>query len=81
MGISGKLCSFLKEVKPLVLYAVQHGIAMEPVKEKWASSRIDLGYNELFCLPEVISVLISSCDSVLGDSLVFHQENRGSLYI
>ena len=54
---------------------------MEPMKEKWASSQIHLGYTELFCLPEVISVLISSYESVLGDSLVFHQENRVSLYI
>ena len=81
MGVSGNLCSFLKEVKPLVQYAVQHGIAKEPIKGKFASSRVDLRYTELFCLPEVISVLISSCDSVLGDSLVFHQENRGSLYV
>ena len=81
MGVSGNLCSFLKEVKPLVLYAVEHGIAMEPVKGKRASSRVDLGYTELFCIPEVTSVFISSCDSVLGDSLVFHQENRGSLYV
>ena len=73
------LCSFRKEVKPLVLYAVEHGIAMEPMKGKWASSQVDLGYTELLCIPEVTSVLISSCDSVLGDSLVFHQENRGSL--
>ena len=47
------LCSFLKEVKPLVLYSVEHGIAMEPMKGKWASSRVDLGYTELFCIPEV----------------------------
>ena len=26
---------------------------MEPMKGKWASSRVDLGYNELFCIPEV----------------------------
>ena len=26
---------------------------MEPLKGKWASSRIDLGYTELFCIPEV----------------------------
>ena len=53
---------------------MEHGIAMEPMKGKWASSRVDLGYNELFCLPEVTSVFISSCDSVLRDSLVFHQK-------
>ena len=72
---------FLKEVKPLVLYSVEHGIAMEPMKGKLASSRIDLGYIELFCIPEVTSVFIWSCDSVLGQFLVFHQENRGSLRV
>ena len=51
---------------------------MEPMKGKWASSRVDLGYTELFCIPEVMSMFFSSCDSVLGDSLVFHQENQGS---
>ena len=45
------------------------------------SSRVDLGYTQLFCLPEETSVFISSCDSVLGDSLMFHQENRGSLCV
>ena len=48
MGDSGNLCSLLKEVKPLVLYAVEHVIAMEPMKGKWALSRVDLGYTELF---------------------------------
>ena len=32
---------------------MEHGIAMEPMKGKWASSRVDLGYTELFCFPEV----------------------------
>ena len=54
---------------------MEHDIAMEPMKGKWASSLVDLGYTELFCIPEVTSVFISSCDGVLGDSLVFHQEN------
>ena len=71
--MSGNLCSFLKEVKPLVLYDVEHGLAMEPMKRKWASSRVDLQYTELFCIPEVTSVFFSSCDRGLGDSLVFHQ--------
>ena len=53
VGLSENLCSFLKEVKPLVLSSVEHGIAMEPMKGKWASSRVDLGYTELFCIPEV----------------------------
>ena len=26
---------------------------MEPMKGKWASSRVDLWYTELFCIPEV----------------------------
>ena len=67
------LSSFLKEVKPLVLYDVEHVIAMESKKRKWASSRVDLGYTELFCIPEVTTVFHWSCDSGLGDSLVFHQ--------
>ena len=53
MGVSRNLCSFLKEVKPLVLYSVEHGIAMEPMKGIWASSQVDLGYTELFCIPEL----------------------------
>ena len=81
MGVSENLCSFLKGVKPLILYSVKHGIAMEPMKGKRASSRVYLGYTELFCIPEVKSVFISSCDSALGDSLVFHQENRESLCV
>ena len=72
-GVSVNPCSFLKEVKTLVLYDVEHGIAMEPMKGKWASSRFDLGYPELFCIIKVTAVFLSSCDSFLGDSLVFHQ--------
>ena len=26
---------------------------MEPMKGKWASSRVDFGYTELFCIPEL----------------------------
>ena len=46
--MSVNLCRFLKEVKPLVMYDVQHGIAMETMKGKWVSSRVDLGYTKLF---------------------------------
>ena len=67
------LCSFLKEVKPLILYDVEHGIAMELVKGKWASSRVDLGYTELLCIPEVTAVFLSSCDSGLDYFLLVHQ--------
>ena len=62
-----------KGIKPLVLYDVEHMIAMEPMKGKWASSRVDLGITELFYIPEVTAVFLSSCDSGLRDSLMFHQ--------
>ena len=52
---------------------------MEQMRGKWASSCVDFGYTDLFCIPELTSEFISSCDSILGDSLVFYQENRGSL--
>ena len=52
-GVSENLCSFLEEIKPLVLYSVEPWIAMEPMNGKWASSRVDLEYTELFCIPEV----------------------------
>ena len=52
-GVSENLCSFLKEVKPVVLSFVDHGIAMEPMKGKWASSRVDFWYTVLCCIPEV----------------------------
>ena len=32
---------------------MERGIAMEPMKGKWASFRVDLGYTELFCIPEL----------------------------
>ena len=56
------------EDKPLVLYDVDHGIAMEPMKGKWDSSRVDVWYTELFCILEVTAVFLSYCDSGLGDS-------------
>ena len=46
---------------------------MEPMKGKCASSRVDVGYTELFCIPEVTGLFLSPCDSGLGDSLVFRQ--------
>ena len=55
---------------------MEHGIAMEPMKRKWPSSRVDLAYTELFCIPEVKSVFISSCDRVLGDSGVPSRKSR-----
>ena len=51
---------------------MEHGVAMEPVKGIWASSQVDLGYTELFCIPEETSVFFLSCDSGSGVSMVFH---------
>ena len=56
-------------------------MVMEPMKGKLASSQIDLGHTDLFCVPEVTSVFFSSCDSVVGYSLEFNQANRGSLCV
>ena len=81
MDVSGNLCIFVKDVKPLVVYDVECEMAMDSLKGKCASSAVDLGYTNLFCIPEVTSVFFSCCDSVLGDSLQFHQGNRGSLLL
>ena len=67
---------FLKDVSPLILYDVERGMASGPMQGKWFSSRVDLGYTELFCVREVTSVFFSSYDSVLGDSLDFHQQKK-----
>ena len=69
--------SFLKGVKALVLYNEDWGIVMEPMQRKLASSQFDLGHTDLFCIPEVTSGFFLSCDSVVGDSLIFNQANRG----
>ena len=68
-------------VKPFVLYDVDRRMVMEPMQGKLASSLFDLGYTELFCIPEVTSVFFWSCDSVVGDSLEFNKANRGSLCV
>ena len=81
MVFSGNLSRFLQGVKPLVLYDVDRGMVMEPMQGKLASPQFDLGYTELFCVPEVTSVFFSSCDSVAGDSLEFNQAHRGSLRV
>ena len=73
--------SFLKGVKPLVLYDVDRGVVMEPMQGKLASSPFHLGYTELFCILELTLVFFSSCDSVVGDSLEFNQANQGSLCV
>ena len=79
MGVSGNLWIVVKDVKPLVVYHVECEMAMDSMKVKCASFSVDLGYINLFCIPEVTSVFFSCCHSVPGDSLQFHQGNRGSL--
>ena len=81
MGVSGNLWSFLKGIKPLVLYDVDRGMVMVPMQGKFSSSQFDLGYTKIFCIPEVTSLFFSSCDSVVVDSLEVNQANRGSLYV
>ena len=54
-------------------------MVMEPMQWKLASSQFVLEHTDLFCIPEVTSMFVSSCDSVVGDSLEFSQANRGSL--
>ena len=79
MGVSGNLRIVVKYVKRFVVYDLKCEMAMDSMKGKCDSSWVDLGYTNLFGIPEVTSVFFSCCDSVLGDSLQFHQGNRGSL--
>ena len=81
MGVSGNLWIVVKDAKPLVVYDVESEMAMDSMKGKCASSCVDLGYTNLFCIPELTSVFFSCCDSVLEDSLQFHQGNRASLHL
>ena len=69
---SGNLWSCLKEVKP---FDVLHGecvMTMVPMQGIRASSRVDLGYTELFLVVAVTSGSLQTCDSVLADYLEFH---------
>ena len=56
MGVSGNIWSCLKEVKPLVLYDVERGMALDPIQGNRASSLVDLGYTDLLHIPAVTSV-------------------------
>ena len=49
-------------------------MVMEPMQGKLASSQIDFGYTDQFCIPAVTSVFFWSCDNVVGDSLEFNQQ-------
>ena len=56
-------------------------MVVEPMQGKLTSSQFDLRHTDLFWVPEVTSVLCSSRDSVVGDSLEFNQANRGSFCV
>ena len=56
MGVSGKLWSFPKEAKPIVLYDGEWGIALKPMMVNWSSFKVDFGNTELFHIPAVTSV-------------------------
>ena len=81
MGVSGNLWIVVKDVKTLAVYDVEEEMAMDSMKGKCASSWVDLGCTNQFCVPEVTSVFFSSCGSVVGYSLEFNQGNQGSLCV
>ena len=56
MGVSVNLWIVVKDVKPLVVSDVEFEMAMDSMKGKCASSLVDLGYTNLFCIPELTSV-------------------------
>ena len=66
---------------PLVMYDREWGIALEPMQGIPASSRVDLGYTEIFHNPAVTSVFFQNCEGFLGDSLESHEANQGSLHV
>ena len=53
MDVSGNLGIVVKDVKPLGLYYEECEMAMDSMKGKCASSSVDLGYTNLFCITEV----------------------------
>ena len=69
---------------------MEHGIATEIIKGKWASCRVDLVYTELFCIPEVhqcsshfVTVFLGTlCCSIkkIEVPYVFDWENRIALH-
>ena len=81
MGVSGNLWIAVKDVKPFFVYDMEGEMAMDTMMGKCDSSSVDLGYTNLFCIPEMTSVFFFCRDSVLGDSLQFHLGNRGSLHL
>ena len=57
-----------KEVKPVVVYDVERGIALETMQRNRVSSRVDFGYPEPFLIPAVTSMSFYIVEGVLGNS-------------
>ena len=69
------------EVKPLVVFDGERGMPLEPMQGNRPSSRVDLVCTELSRVALVTSGSLWICDSVLGDSLYFHQASQSSLHV
>ena len=66
IGVSVNLWIVVKDVKPLVVYDVECEMAMNSMKGKCASSWVDLGFTNLFCIPEVTSLFFFVVTVFLG---------------
>ena len=55
MRFLGILWSYLKEVKPLVIFDIDRRMAPERMKGNRASTRFDVGFTEVFPVVEVNS--------------------------
>ena len=51
MGFLGNFWKCLKDLKPLVMFAGECTMALEPMQENPGSSQVELGYTEHFCIP------------------------------
>ena len=77
----GTLWSSIKQIKAAYIVDGEHAIFVHAMQGNRASSRVDLGYTEIFPIPVVTSVSFYTFDKVFGDSLEFHQANQGSLCV
>ena len=53
MVFCGNFWSCLKDFKPLVMFDGECMMALEPMQGNPASSRVELGYTEFFCVAVV----------------------------
>ena len=65
-GVSGYLWRCAKEAKPIVLYDREWDITLKPMQGNWSSFQVNLGYTELFHIPLVTSVSLSTCEYFWG---------------